>query len=307
MDGAAGVAPGEGDRRAGAARTVRAVGLIVAAPGAGARGAGAEGLRPEPAGSPTATAGSRHPPPPPGYPAPVLSAVIIARDEADRIEAAVRSVAFADEVLVLDSGSTDATVARAEAAGARVVRTDWPGFVAQKNRGLALASGDWVLSIDADEVVDDTLRAAVIAALAAPAADGFVVRRRTIWLGHRLRHGFAWPDPRLRLVRKAVARWGGVDPHDRLDVTGRLGELPGELVHTPYRDLGEHLATIDRYTALDARAGSWLDVLVRPPWHFFRAYVLKLGVLDGVPGLVFAALGALYVLLKWTRGRGAAR
>jgi len=235
----------------------------------------------------------------------VLSAVIIARDEADRIEAAIRSVAFADEVLVLDSGSADDTVARAEAAGARVVRTDWLGFVAQKNRALSQAEGDWVLSIDADEVVDDVLVAAIRAAVAAPEAEGYVVHRRTIWLGHRLDGGFAWPDPRVRLVKKASATWVGKDPHDRLDVRGPTPTLPGELVHTPYRSLRDHLDTIDRYTRLDARRGSWLDVLVRPPWHFFRAYILKLGFLDGRAGLVFAALGALYVLLKWTRGHEA--
>ncbi len=232
----------------------------------------------------------------------MLSAVIIAKDEADRIEAAVRSVAFADEVLVVDSGSVDDTVARAEAAGARVVRTDWPGFVAQKNRAWALAKGDWVLSIDADEIVSSELQAAIRATLIAPKANGFVVKRQTRWLGHDLAHGFAFPDPRVRLARKGSGRWEGTDPHDRLVVAGPVAALEGVLHHDPYRSFEEHLRTIDRYTALDARKGSWLDVLVRPSWHFFMGYLLKAGFCDGWPGLAFAALGATYTFVKWSRG-----
>ncbi|GDX78417.1 LPS biosynthesis protein [Deltaproteobacteria bacterium] len=232
----------------------------------------------------------------------MLSAVIIAKDEADRIEAAVRSVAFADEVLVVDSGSADATVARAEAAGARVVQTDWPGFVAQKNRAWALARGEWVLSIDADEAVSAELQTAIRAAVASPAAEGFEVKRKTRWLGHDLAHGFAFPDPRVRLARKDRARWEGIDPHDHLVVAGSVAPLQGILHHDPYRSFEEHLRTIDRYTALDARRGSWLDVLARPPWHFIRGYLLKGGFRDGWPGLAFAALGATYTFTKWSRG-----
>ncbi len=233
----------------------------------------------------------------------MLSAVIIARDEADRIEDAIRSVAFADECVVLDSGSRDDTVARARALGARVIETDWPGHVAQKNRALAEARGDWILSIDADERVTEPLRAAILAALAAPAADGYRVARRNWWLGHRLAHGHWYPDRRVRLARRDRARWGGEDPHDVLIVDGRVADLPGDLDHHPYRSLAEHLATIERYSAIGARRGSWLDVLVRPGWHFFRGYVLRRGFLDGVPGLVVASLGALHTLLKWSRPR----
>lgn len=233
----------------------------------------------------------------------MLSAVIIARDEADRIEDAVRSVSFADECVVLDGGSRDDTVARARALGARVVEADWPGHVAQKNRAWQLAEGDWVLSIDADERVGDALRDAILAALRAPAADGFRVRRRNTWLGHVLLHGHWYPDAKVRLARRARGRWVGEDPHDRLDVDGVVADLDADLEHVPYRSLAEHLATIDRYTAQQARAGTWLDVLVRPPWHFFVGYVWKRGFLDGRAGLVVAALGALHVLLKWTRGR----
>lgn len=233
----------------------------------------------------------------------MLSAVIITRDEADRIEACLRSLAFCDEVLVLDSGSTDDTVSRARALGARVEQSDWPGFVAQKNRALAAARGDWVLSVDADETVGDALREAIRREVAAPRADGFRVCRRNVYLGRPLRGGLAWPDRRVRLVRRDKARWEGRDPHDVLVVEGAVDDLDGELLHVPYRSLGDHLARIERYTQIDARDGSVLDLLLRPPWHFVRAYVIMGGFRDGFHGLLYAVLGALYVLLKWGRRR----
>lgn len=232
----------------------------------------------------------------------MLSVVIITRDEADRIEAAVRSAAFADECVVLDSGSRDDTVARARALGARVIETDWPGHVAQKNRALAEARGDWILALDADERVTPALGAEIRAALAAPTADAYSVPRRNWWLGHRLAHGHWYPDRRVRLARRDRARWGGEDPHDLLLVEGRVAALRSDLDHHPYRSLAEHLATIDRYTAQQARRGSPVDLVVRPAWHFFAGYVLRGGFLDGVPGLVVAALGAVHTLLKWSRG-----
>jgi glycosyltransferase involved in cell wall biosynthesis len=244
----------------------------------------------------------------------LLSVTIIARDEADRIGAALRSVAFADEVLVLDSGSTDDTVAVARGHGARVVETDWPGHVAQKNRAMAMASHPLVLSIDADEVVDLDLAEAVRRVAAAPpeGVAGWRLRRANVWLGVRLRGGGWYPDRRTRLAWKDHARWAGDDPHDQLVVDGTVAELDGALVHTPYRNLGEHLATIDRYSRRAAevarargRRGGWLDLVFRPPWAFFRGFVLRAGFRDGEAGLVVAALGAIYVLLKWSRIRGA--
>jgi glycosyltransferase involved in cell wall biosynthesis len=229
----------------------------------------------------------------------MLSAVIIARDEGDRIEDAIRSVAFADEVLVVDSGSTDDTVAKARALGARVVETDWPGHVAQKNRAFDLATHDWVLSIDADERVSPELAASIRAARPGT----YRVLRRNVWLGHPLRHGRMGPEWKVRLAPK-TARWTGDDPHDRLDLPAE--PLAGDLIHVPYRDLDEHLATIARYSAM-RRGSTLLDVIVRPPWHFVSAYVLKGGFLDGVPGLCVAALGAMHTLLAHARARGLAK
>jgi glycosyltransferase involved in cell wall biosynthesis len=238
-----------------------------------------------------------------------LSVAIVARDEADRLEAALRSVAFASEVLVLDSGSTDGTPELAERLGARVQRTDWPGHVAQKNRALGELRHDWVLSIDADERVSPELAAAIQIALARePEVAGYAIRRRSWWQGAPIRHGLWGRERKIRLFRRDRARWVGRDPHDRVELDGPVGALPGDLEHHPYRDLGEHLATIDRYTALSADRmweegvrAHWWDLVFRPPLHFVNGILLRLGLLDGARGLCVAALGSVYVLLKWAR------
>ena len=245
-----------------------------------------------------------------------LSVVIITRDEADRLPGAMRSVSFAEEIVVLDSGSTDGTVEVARGLGARVEQGDWPGHVAQKNRALALARCPWVLSLDADERVSGELAAGIAAVIAADGpVDGYRVGRLNHWGGAPMRHGTWYPDRRVRLVRSGRGRFTGRDPHDLLAVDGPVADLPGDLLHDPYRDLGEHLATIDRYSArfaeqaaADGVRASVMDVLLRPPAHLIRALILRVGVLDGVRGLCVAWLGAAYVALKWTRlwlaGRG---
>ncbi|MCK6506570.1 glycosyltransferase family 2 protein [Myxococcota bacterium] len=239
-----------------------------------------------------------------------LSVAIIARDEADRLPLAIASVrGLAREVVVVESGSSDDTAAVAAALGARVVQTDWPGHVAQKNRALQACTEPWVLCLDADEQVSPALAASIRRALGeGPSVDGYALSRLSWWQGAAVRHGTWYPDRRLRLVRRQGARWGGQNPHDRLEVDGPVGRLEGDLVHHPYRSLGEHLATIDRYTAIAAaelaaagtRAG-WADVALRPLLHFVKAYLLKAGFRDGVRGLCLAWLGASYVALKWGR------
>lgn len=239
-----------------------------------------------------------------------LSVAIIARDEADRLPDALASVAdLAAEIVVLDSGSTDDTVALAQAAGARVERTDWPGHVAQKNRALAACTHRWVLSIDADERVSPELAASLRQALQQqPDVVGFELTRLSWWQGAPIRHGTWYPDRRIRLVLRDAALWGGHDPHDRLSVSGPTARLTGDLHHHPYRSLSEHLSVIDRYTEIAAQAlaragrrAAWWDVALRPPLHIVKALLLKMGFLDGVRGLCLAWLGAAYVALKWGR------
>lgn len=239
----------------------------------------------------------------------MLSLVVIAKNEADRLADCLASVPFAAEKIVLDSGSEDGTAEVAAAWGARVVHTDWPGHVAQKNRALSEAAQPWTLSLDADERLSPQAAAELQAALASPGdAAGFSFPRCSHWLGHPIRHGRWYPDRKLRVVRRGLGRWVGDDPHDRLIVDGPVTRLGGDIVHLPYRDFSEHLRTIDRYTAIHARSlrargvhAGWWDVALRPPLHFLDAYLLRRGFLDGIPGLAVASLGATHVLCKWTR------
>lgn len=241
----------------------------------------------------------------------MVSLVVIAMNEEDRLERCLRSVPFADEILVLDSGSRDGTRDVAARCGARVVQTDWPGHVAQKNRALDLARGDWVLSLDADEWLTPVAAASAREALDQPgAAVGFRFARCSEWQGRPIRHGRWYPDRKVRLVRRDRARWVGDDPHDRLQVTGLVRDLQGDIGHAPYRSFREHLATIDRYAATSARSlhgrgvkARWWDLAFRPPLHFVDAFLLRRGFLDGRRGLALAGLGSAHVALKWGRLR----
>ncbi len=239
-----------------------------------------------------------------------LSVTIICVNEADRIGAALRSVAFAAEIVVVDSGSTDGTVALARQLGARVVETDWPGHVVQKNRAWALATQPWVLSIDADEALSPALAVALEAALGQAADDvgGFEILRVNHYLGRKVRGGVFGPAWHPRLARRDAARWAGEDPHDRLEIRGRIGRLQGELDHTPYRHGGEHLDTIHRYSQrfvevslARGRRAYWYDVCLRPLGHLVVAWILRGGLRDGVLGVTLGFLGAAHVALKWGR------
>ncbi len=243
-----------------------------------------------------------------------ITAAIIAKDEAEGIEACVKSVAFCDEVLVVDSGSRDSTVEIARRAGARVVETDWPGFVAQKNRAAGLAQHDWVLSIDADERVDARLRAAIerLRAAGEPApsrAVAFEMTRHAFHLGRWINHGGWFPEWRTRLFDRRRARWGGVDPHDHVEADGPVERIAeGEIEHYPYGSLSEHAQQIDKFTTIAAREKiargrlrCLLAMVFRPPARFLRMYVLRLGVLDGRAGFVLATMAAYYVFLKYAK------
>ena len=240
---------------------------------------------------------------------PGLSVTIIARDEEDRIGDAIRSVAFADEIIVLDSGSRDGTASVCRSLGARVIETDWPGYVAQKNRALEQVRNDWILSIDADERVSPELAESIRSAMAGGSkADGFFVSRRQWYLGRWIRHSGWYPNRSIRLFRRGKCRWVGLELHERVEVDGTVGRLSGDLLHLPYRNLSDHLKTIDRYSTLFAREGRtrgrkarWWDLVFRPPLFFLKRYVLSLGFLDGVHGIIVCGMGAFYTLCRWSK------
>ena len=241
---------------------------------------------------------------------PAISACIVARDEEDRLPACLDSLAFCDEILVVDSHSRDRTRELAAARGARVVERDWPGHVAQKEFAIRTARHDWVLCHDADERVSPAL-AGEIARLRDGGFDGcagYAFPRRSRYLGREIRHGTWYPDWKLRLFDRRRGRWGGRDPHDRVEVEGTTRRLAGELLHEPYRSFAEHLATIDRYTTImaeqlfaDGRRARAHDLLLRPPLRFLDFYLWRRGCLDGWRGFLLAGLAAHYAWLKYAK------
>ncbi len=239
-------------------------------------------------------------------PAPI-SAVLITRDEERDLPDALRSLAFCDEIVVVDAGSQDRTREVAEQAGARViVNAPWPGFVAQRNLGLDAARHDWVLALDADERVTPALRAE-IEALRARGFEraGYRVPRVSFYLGRWIRATDWYPDPQLRLFDRRRGRWEGGLVHESVRVRGDVGRLRGDLEHHPYADVAEHLQRIDRYTTLWARqehdAGrrsGVLRALLAAEWSLLRNYVLRGGVALGRAGLIVSLLNAHYTLVK---------
>lgn len=240
-------------------------------------------------------------PPTPVTPTPTrrLSAVVITRNEAPRIARCLQALAFADETVVLDSGSTDETVEIARAAGARVeVSIDWPGFGAQKNRALALARGDWIVLIDADEVVTAQLAQSIRAALAGPPAC-YALRRISTFLGTEIRWG-DWRGDRVeRLFPRGQAQFSDLPVHERLQTALPVRTLAGVLLHDTYRSVDDVNAKTERYAALGAqllhqrgRRVSAAGAAGRAAWAWLRCYVLRAGFLDGSAGLQLAAMQA---------------
>ncbi len=239
-----------------------------------------------------------------------LSAVLITLDEEQNLPTALESLAFCDEIVVVDAGSRDRTRELAVASGARVLlNTPWPGFVAQRNRAVAEARHEWVLCLDADERVTPKLRREIDALRAAGFRHaGYRMPRVSQYLGRWIRGTDWYPDRRLRLFSREQGRWQGGAVHESVRVDGSLGTLESELEHRPYRDISHHLHTIDRYTTLWARqaaaegrtSGLWQAALT-PGWTFFRNYLLKGGIVLGGPGLIVSAMNSYYTFLKFAK------
>ena len=240
---------------------------------------------------------------------PGVSVTIITRNEAANIGAALASVAWADERIVVDAQSTDETVALAGRSADRVEVRPWPGYGAQKNFAASLARHDWILSIDADERVTATLAGEIRRALQAGSrAAGYRIPRVSWYLGRWIRSTDWYPDYQLRLYDRRVAEWNLRRVHETVETRGPVAYLRSELQHFPYRDLSNHLATIDRYTTLAAeqmwsegRRATIADLLLHAPAGFLRNYVLRAGFRDGTPGLILSGINAHYVFLKFVK------
>jgi glycosyltransferase involved in cell wall biosynthesis len=244
-----------------------------------------------------------------------LSVAIITRNEEGNIDRCLSSVAFADEIIVLDSGSEDRTVEIARRYTDRVIETDWPGHVKQKQRAVDQAAHDWILAIDADEEVTLLLRESIQAALSEEEGkDAYTLTRKVYYLGQWINHCGWYPEWRIRLFNRRKGRWGGYDPHDKVESSGTVGKLLGDLNHYSYRDVSHHLARINEYTTIMARQyfqkgrrGRFDQMLLRPPFNFIKKYFWQMGFLDGVAGFVICVLASYYVFLKylklWELGR----
>ncbi len=246
--------------------------------------------------------------PPPLPAAPTVAVVLIALDEVDRLAGAIESCrTFADEIVVVDSGSRDGTPELARQLGATVVTRPFRDFADQKNFAKDQATASWVFNLDADERVSPPLAEASAEFKRNPPAPlpaGFSVARRSAYLGRWITHSGWFPDRKVRLFQRQGSRWEG-RVHERLILPGKVAPLAGELLHHTYRDLADHLRKLNLYTTFQAEklAGKsatrlMLGALFLPPVTFFRHYLWKRGVLDGFPGLVIALLSAWGTALK---------
>ncbi len=241
---------------------------------------------------------------------PPLSAVLITLNCAKPLAATLDSLGFCDEVLLVDSGSTDGTVELARARGARVLQAPWRGFGPQKQFAVEQAAHDWVLCIDSDERVSPGLRAAIAAALAAPACAAYAFPRCNRFMGRYLRHGEGYPDWSLRLFDRRRARWSDDAVHEKVLSAGPVGRLAGDLLHDSAETLESYLAKQDRYTTLAAqqlaaagRGAGLARLFLSPVIRFLKFYVLRRGFLDGWPGLVHILIGCRNSYVKYAKLR----
>jgi len=240
---------------------------------------------------------------------PPITATLITHNEAANIARAIRSLDCADEVLVVDSGSTDATVRIASELGAQVVFHPWEGFAAQKNFATVQARHDWILSLDADEELDEEARGAIREwKQSAPGVAAYRFARRAQYLGRWILHSGWYPDWKVRLFDRNRAQWQGEYVHESVVTAGAVETLTGEILHYTCDSLADHRQRIEFYTGLAAREmfehGKRATLghrLLAPLWVFINTYFFRLGVLDGVAGFLIAWMAARYVYRKYQK------
>lgn len=237
-----------------------------------------------------------------------LSVIVITHNAAARLPECLASVAFADETVVVDSGSHDGTREIAAQLGARIVEKEWLGFGRQKQFAVEQATNDWVMCLDADERVSAELAASIVLALDAPAPPVFRMARRNRFLGRWLRHGEGYPDWSPRLFDRRRARWSDDAVHEKVLYAATPGTLEGDLLHDSAQDLGRYLEKQNRYTTLAAqelfargRRAGLAELALSPLVRFLKFYLLRLGFLDGLPGLVHISIGCVNSFTKYAK------
>ncbi|MFM2284542.1 MAG: hypothetical protein RLZZ543_38 [Bacteroidota bacterium] len=242
-----------------------------------------------------------------------LSAVIITFNEERNIGRCLASLrGVVDEIVVVDSFSTDATETIVVTAGARFISHAFEGHIQQKNYALTQASHNWVISLDADEAITEELKASILLVRQSGIADAYTMNRLSNYCGHWIRHGSWYPDTKLRLFDRRKVRWAGVNPHDKAEAEAgaKVQHLKGDLLHYTYYTIDEHVRKLDYFSTIAAKAyfsrnkkaGVW-DLLVRPGFAFFRDFILRAGFLDGYYGWVIAKFTAHYTLQKYVKLR----
>lgn len=240
-----------------------------------------------------------------------ISAAIITYNEERNIARAIESLRCCDEIVVIDSGSSDRTVELAQNHGARVIETHWRGYAAQKNFAAEACEHPWVLSIDADEALSEALEGEIWQLKKnGPTADGYSMPRLAQYLGRWILHSGWYPDRKVRLFDRSKAEWVGEFVHESVHVDGRVGDLETNLLHYTCSSLSEHLKTMDRYTTLAAeqivsqkQPVRWRSMAIDPAWTFFKSYIVQRGFLDGPEGLAIAYMAAIYTFLKYAKAR----
>jgi glycosyltransferase involved in cell wall biosynthesis len=235
-----------------------------------------------------------------------LSVAIITRNEEVNLERTLGSVAWADEIVVVDSGSDDRTEEIARSFRVRFFVEEWKGFAAQKNSALDKCRCDWVLSLDADEALSDELAKEIWTLLESdPPLDGYALPRRNLFLGRWMRYGGFYPDPKLRLFRRGAAEFEARPVHETVHFVGQAGRLKGDIVHNAYPNLEAYISHMDRYSTLGAeraaRKAFLVDVVLNPLATFAYNYIFRLGLLDGREGLLLHLYHSVYVSWKYAK------
>jgi glycosyltransferase involved in cell wall biosynthesis len=241
-----------------------------------------------------------------------LSVVVITYNEEKNIGRCLKSVLpIADEIIVLDAWSTDNTISIAKSYGARVFQDAFTGYIQQKNKALAFADNDYVLSLDADEAIDTRLREAILARKAGFSAPAYSMNRCTNYCGKFIRRGTWYPDAKVRLFDKRLARWAGTNPHDKIELRlpdQKIEHLPGDILHHSFPSIEEHIYKSNKYSSIAARAmwlrgkkSNWFKMLINPFWAFFHCYFIRLGLLEGFSGFAIAVISAHSTFLKYAK------
>jgi len=230
-----------------------------------------------------------------------LSIVIITKNEEKFIFDALKSAVFADEVVILDSGSEDQTCNIAKKIGARVEQQAWLGFGAQKNKAVELADNDWVFVLDADERITPELRDEIISTLKNPQFDGYRIARLNNFFGKYIKTCGLYPDYSIRLFNKNKGKFNDVAVHESVQINGRVLSLKNHMIHLAYENIDEFKVKQKRYASLSHKKRNRLKALISPVWTFFKLYFIKLGFLDGWRGFTIAKLYAQYTFWKYIK------